>query len=270
MASGDSEFFYALISSASFYHTAIWWAVLSLALLSLSIPVWIRLRSSLSSLTISNLHKDERGSSVAIDFVLTLPIFLTLILLIVQYALMSHTALLVHYSAYNAARSARVWMWDKQDVRPWPRLIPALRTPSALKNSSEEVQQRAETAARFALIAASPADVSIKRSAAQIPNSVLRAMAKVGGLADREAVLINKARYAFDPSNTVVNIKQATSSLNQPGVSADAGQPGDAWAVTAEVTFRMSLDIPIAARLLGTARGDGSYYETSTAEVTLL
>jgi len=267
MPSVNSELFYTLFSSLSFYRTAIWWGLLSLALLFILIWLLARLRFSVS---LKTLASDQRGSSVAIDFVLTLPIFLTLLLLIVQYALMSHTALLVHYAAYSAARSARVWMWDKQDMRPWPRPVPALRTPVSLRNISPEVQQRAETAARFALIAASPADVSIQRSPTRMPHSILSAMAKVSGLDGRELALRNKAAYAFDPSNTIVEIKPALSSLNQPGIEVDAAQPGDAWAVTASVTFRMSLDMPIAARLLGKPRGDGSYYETSTAEVTLL
>lgn len=267
MTSVNGGLFYALISSVSFYRTAVWWGLLSLTLLVILIWLLTRLRPMIS---LKTLASDQRGSSVAIDFVLTLPIFLTLLLLIVQYALMSHTALLVHYAAYSAARSARVWMWDKQDMRPWPRPVPALRTPDSLSNSSPEVQRRAETAARFALIAASPADVSIQRSPTQMPHSVLSSMAKASGLEGREQALINKAEYAFDPSNTIVQIKPAVSSLNQPGIEIDAAQPGDAWAVTAIVTFRMSLDMPIAARLLGKSRGDGSYYETSTAEVTLL
>lgn len=267
MSSVNSELFYTLFFSLSFYRTAVWWGLLSLVLLVLLVWLLARLRRPIS---LKTLASDQRGSSVAIDFVLTLPIFLTLLLLIVQYALMSHTALLVHYAAYSAARSARVWMWDQQDMRPWPRPVPALRTPQSLKNNSPEVQQRAETAARFALIAASPADVSIHRSPAQMPHSVLSAIAIVSGLGGREQALINKAEYAFDPSNTIVEVKPAVSSLNQAGIEIDAARPGDAWAVTATVTFRMSLDMPIAARLLGEPRGDGSYYETSTAEVTLL
>ncbi len=267
MSSVNSELFYTLFSSLSFYRTAVWWSVLSLMLLAIFIWLLWRVRPTIN---FKHFRSDQRGSSVAVDFVLTLPIFLTLLLLIVQFALMAHTALLVHYAAYSAARSARVWMWDQVDVRPWPRTLPALRSPAARINHHPEVQQRAETAARFALIAASPADPDIQNKPAGIPRSILTAMANISGLKGREQVLIAKAAYAFDPANSMVKIKAAVSSPAQPGLEIDASLPGDAWAVTATVVFKMSLDMPIAARLLGSARGDGSYYETSTAEVTLL
>jgi len=267
MAKVNSELLYTLFSSLSFYRTTIWWAMLSLGLFVFLIWLLMRLRKSVS---LCSLAGNDQGSSVAVDFVLTLPIFLTLLLLIVQYALMSHTALLVHYAAYSAARSARVWMWDAPDMRLWPRPIPGLRNPASRINPSPEVQIRAETAARFALIAASPADKSIQKSPIQMPVSVLNALAKTAGLDGREQVLMNKAAYAFDPANTRVEVRPAVSTENQPGIEFDLKQPADAWPVTATVSFRMALDMPIASRLLGKPRGDGSYYESSTAEVTLL
>lgn len=62
---------------------------------------WSRLR---------HLHRDEVGSAQSLSFVLTLPIFVMVLLFIVQVSQLMIGTIVVHYGAYAAARSAIVWI----------------------------------------------------------------------------------------------------------------------------------------------------------------
>ncbi|MFO7904544.1 MAG: TadE/TadG family type IV pilus assembly protein [Planctomycetota bacterium] len=55
------------------------------------------------------LHRDERGAVQSLSFVLTLPIFMVIMMFIVQLALVTMARISVEYSAFAAARSASVW-----------------------------------------------------------------------------------------------------------------------------------------------------------------
>jgi len=62
---------------------------------------WARLRC---------LHADQHGSAQSLSFVLTLPLFIMCLLFIVQVSQVMIGAMVVHYAAYAAARSAVVWI----------------------------------------------------------------------------------------------------------------------------------------------------------------
>ena len=55
------------------------------------------------------LHRDERGAVQSLSFVLTLPVFMFIMMFIVQLALITMGRISVEYAAYAAARSAIVW-----------------------------------------------------------------------------------------------------------------------------------------------------------------
>jgi hypothetical protein len=56
------------------------------------------------------LHSDECGAVQSLSFVLTLPIFVMLMLFIVQLSQLTIARIMVEYAAYAAARSAIVWI----------------------------------------------------------------------------------------------------------------------------------------------------------------
>jgi hypothetical protein len=56
------------------------------------------------------LPSDERGAIQSLSFVLTLPVFVMLMLFIVQLAQLTIARIFVEYAAYAAARSAAVWI----------------------------------------------------------------------------------------------------------------------------------------------------------------
>ncbi len=56
------------------------------------------------------LHADQSGTAQSLSFVLTLPFFILVVLFIVQVSQLMIATVVVHYSAYAAARSAVVWI----------------------------------------------------------------------------------------------------------------------------------------------------------------
>lgn len=62
---------------------------------------WSRLR---------DLHRDQTGAVQSLAFVLTLPLFMSLLLLIVQVSQIMVGTIVVHYAAFASARSASVWI----------------------------------------------------------------------------------------------------------------------------------------------------------------
>jgi hypothetical protein len=57
-----------------------------------------------------NLHRDETGSVQSLSFVLTLPLFIMIMMMIVQISQLMIGTVVVHYAAFAAARSAAVWI----------------------------------------------------------------------------------------------------------------------------------------------------------------
>src|SRR4051812_19202935 len=57
-----------------------------------------------------SLHADESGGVQSLSFVLTVPIFIWLMMLVVQITQVMIATMVVHYAAYAAARSATVWI----------------------------------------------------------------------------------------------------------------------------------------------------------------
>lgn len=55
------------------------------------------------------LHRDQRGAVQSLSFVLTLPVFIFVMMFVVQLALITMARISVEYSAFAAARSAVVW-----------------------------------------------------------------------------------------------------------------------------------------------------------------
>lgn len=56
------------------------------------------------------LHTCQEGSTQTVSFVLTLPVFIMVVLFIIQMSQLMIGTTVVHYAAYAAARSATVWI----------------------------------------------------------------------------------------------------------------------------------------------------------------
>ncbi|MDB4370758.1 pilus assembly protein [Mariniblastus sp.] len=64
---------------------------------------------------LSKVHTNESGSVQSLSFVLTLPFFVMVLMLIVQVNQIMFGNILVHYSAFAAVRSASVWIPANRD-----------------------------------------------------------------------------------------------------------------------------------------------------------
>ena len=86
------------------------WAALVLVLAACL--VWlIRIsRARLRLGRLRGLHRDQRGGVQSLSFVLTVPFFVMVMLLIVQASQLMIGTIVVHYAAFAAARSAVVWI----------------------------------------------------------------------------------------------------------------------------------------------------------------
>jgi len=65
---------------------------------------------SMATLSLRRLHRDETGAVQSLSFVLTLPLFVMVMLFIVQLSQITIGRLAVEYAALAAARSAAVWI----------------------------------------------------------------------------------------------------------------------------------------------------------------
>jgi hypothetical protein len=86
-----------------------WLGVLAGALVVAYLLVRVN-RARLDWGRLRRLHADEVGSVQSLSFVLTLPVFVMVMLFIVQVSQLMIGITIVHYAAYAAARSASVWI----------------------------------------------------------------------------------------------------------------------------------------------------------------
>ncbi len=98
-------------------------------------------RARLQLAQLRQLHRDERGAVQSLSFVLTLPVFMFIMMFIVQLALITMARISVEYSAYAAARSAIVWFpanlgseWSAENRVSISPLVPMRRYESNGRN----------------------------------------------------------------------------------------------------------------------------------------
>src|SRR5262245_14445232 len=75
--------------------------------------LWLVVRVSgarLSLTRLRTLHHSQEGSVQSLSFVLTLPLFMMIVLFIVQVSQLMIGITVVHYAAFAAARAASVWL----------------------------------------------------------------------------------------------------------------------------------------------------------------
>ena len=256
----SGEFASALWNSPTFWPLVAWWGgglvsgFLVCAALSLR---WLRRPRW------RGLHADDRGVAVAVEFVLVLPLFLTILMMTVQFAVLLNGSLVTHYAAYAAARSARAHVFDI----PFQSLRGGLfrngsladpRSPGISKN--HPVNRHALNAARVALIAASPGNASA--TTARNTEPWLRNLVTASNLAtgSYRNTLERKAGWAFDPKNTSVEIvvRSQRSGFFGPSV----------FEIEATVDFAQYIAL-VPGRIFGTDRGD-AWVANTTATVRLL
>ena len=83
------------------------------AMLIATALLWLLVRLSGAKLRLAHartLHQDQRGAVQSLSFVLTLPLFVMILMFIVQLSQITIGTVVVEYAAFAAARAAMVWI----------------------------------------------------------------------------------------------------------------------------------------------------------------
>lgn len=218
------------------------------------------------TLPVSLFRKRRRGS-VGIEAAMALPVMLVLFGAVSQVMITAQSRVHLEQAAYAAARSALVYKCpDFNLVAMLKSGVSALRPTECTMNRTQLnriAQQRAEDAARWALIAAAPTTGSAyARGCPQIKaaEEILTGRDMIMG---KDQAVKNAICYVFEPGNVTVDLEWDTSLLSQ--ISGRTDVP-----ITATVTFKFPLSTPFRRFIKDAERGDGTYYKTSSATVTLL
>jgi len=240
-------------------------------------------------LSVRSFTQDESGGGHMIEFVLMTPIILIFFLVLGQMTILTRTAMIVHYSAYSAARSARVHMpvYTGLAAKVGFEGFASLDATLSPRPDSADYHAIAEMAARRVLIAASPTNKTLScTSSCNVP-SYFEAIDFAGKLGDGalEAAMNTRARYAFDDRNMSLDLVFGeVDSFNFDALTgSDIALKGKndekdiSYPVTASVSFRAHLMAPYFAntcssggRCLFGVRRDGSrYFAPIAAQVTV-
>lgn len=202
------------------------------------------------------LWQDQRGAATAMDLALVAPVFVFVMLLILQWAMLMKDTLIVHYAAFAAARSARVHLCPPPANGDMANM--SVMGGMACDNDTSQP----EMAARYALITASPFGPRSCDGGCSPPQDVVVALANGTGTQTNLRAWQDQAQYAFDGSNLEIQSELLP-------VSAKAGTPGESPA-RVRVRFRHIL-LPWMEWTFGNGRrGDGTAYTIIEAEVTVL
>ena len=246
------------------------------------------------------LRHDERGAAAAVDFILTIPIVLAVVFLIIQFAMLAHASLVVHYAAFASARSARVWYWDFDTAFIDGAVSVAGLDPALIKNqlagrllaNKDDADQKAAYAASLALIPIAPGFYPGQAASnTRLDDNTRRLLSEISKLSDdstlvpgqnravdRPSLLQRKAAYAFSDRNTEVSVfpvnpekpEELVDAADALATTLELFSEGIAWQIQADVQFRYYLAIPFASRLFGSYQSEGFYARFLNAEVRLL
>lgn len=212
------------------------------------------------------LGRKRRGSA-GLEGMMALPAMLVLLGAVGQVMITSQQRVHLEQAAYAAARAALVHQCPPRHA------LMRLRTPgmpSALPECLTRrteldaiAQDRAEDAARWALIAAAPTTgAAAGRGCDRVP-AAEQILTEGDNIEGRDQAAINAICYVFEPENVTVDIEWVEDMGTL--LSGTAELP-----IRATVTYRFPLSTPFRRFVREGERGDGTYWRSGTATVTLL
>ena len=222
--SSSNDFFSVITESPAFWTQAVGFGLAAICGVFLALMV-LRAgmrRRQLRLQRLRALHADVRGVAAIMDFTLVMPIFIMVILLTLQLALMANASIMVHYAAYSAARAAKTQLVDFDHafldldccyVDVANKSLGVMNALALLNGGGGIVQERVFAAAAWPLVALAPSSRQINVSATgpggtgqsgngnshdRIDDLGLRTMLQKQMLrAGRTELLLRKATYAY-------------------------------------------------------------------------
>jgi hypothetical protein len=234
-----------------------------LALLVLSCAgLWLVVRANRGGFHFRRLlflHRNESGSAQSLSFVLTLPIFIVILLVIVQVSQLMIGTIMVHYAAFAAARAAIVWVpagvgsrlsWtmaencvDGYSVDPsapeqvFPNLIqPSQGGLTYIVTLSGLKYQKIASAAYMACMPICPSrnlGLTLPQGGSQIEAALKDVYHTLAGRSPTTQRMTNKLAYAMRYTNVDIRFYHSNSSSWEPplvpwGIRYEGDrQPGD-------------------------------------------
>jgi len=195
--------------------------------------------------------RDGQIGTAEIEFTLAFPVFLSMVLLTIQLALLLNASLVVDYAAFCAARSASVWIPQDLEDEPANEIGPRADVPS-------DKRARIERAAKLALTPIAPRASTLARSVlGSIPfanegelgrllEGSLASGVGAAGYAKLAVDLVDKWFYA-DQFTEVSVLRESGEESN----SFEESEP-----VTVVVTHSFHMGVPFGGAILGRAFGD--------------
>lgn len=250
-----AEFWTALVEARSFWKSIV---PPPAAIGLVAGLVAILLLRKRATVPLSQLVRDSQGAASVLDLVLVAPVFTLIVVAFLQWAILLNDTIMVHYAAFAAARSARVY------------LCPTIPTNAGdlaqlLLDNCSEAKEKYTNAARFALIPASPSNPKYGCDGCQLPADALRALAQGLQMTDQTNAWLSQASYAFDPANLEVE-------ASVPLIAEAERLGGDMRErpVTVTVKYRHVL-MPVVDQVYRDGYlPDGTGYVVITAQMTLI
>jgi len=216
--------------------------------------LWLVIRVSgarLSLARLRTLHRAQEGSVQTLSFVLTLPLFMMILLFIVQVSQLMIGITIVHYAAFAAARAASVWLpadmspnEPANSVGPSGQALPgwvpppSWQTPVLNYGSTNNFPswkcQKVWTAAVMACYPIAPSKPYLNPAAMQSLNSsraqttIMAYQTLVPGAAGNPKIptrILNKAAYAAEHTSIQIsgtdydNFTQTYNPIGHPNPS---------------------------------------------------
>ncbi len=216
----------------------------------------------------SNILRKRRRGAVGIEGAMALPVFLVLFGAVSQVMITGQSRVHLEQAAYAAARSALVHKCPPFNIVARLRTgIGGLLPTECDKHKSRLdriAQQKAEDAARWALIAAAPTTGMARgRGCPDAPLAGEQILTGSNRIQGRDQAARNALCYVYEPGNVTVTLQWEQSLMSQ--IRGDTDVP-----ITAEVEFLYPLSTPFRRFIYDQKRGDGTYWKRGSATVTLL
>lgn len=266
-APGRFEFLNSLVHASTFWEQTLPMFAVALALLVGGTWFMASRFGKNGAARVRALSRNESGSAEAMDFVLTFPLVTFTALLFVQLLMGGHASLVVHYSAYSAARAARAAFFDMTvtDITELRAQLEFTDKPVLqliFGNHQGDADKLADTAARIALMNAVPTAVKYNGAPSGAARIMLNRTVRI--LGNRKPTA-KKAAYAFDPAMAMVTVSIIGKYEQIAKFRGLQGERVDAMPVRAHVDFLYPLVMPVVSKIFGK---NGAF--RMSAEVTLL
>jgi len=210
--------------------------------------------------------RDDRGAS-SVEFALLSVPAIIVIIAVVQTVLLARATIVLEHAAYAAARSALV-----HRCRP---ISPMTGDENLFSSASEiwgafncdetEADARILGAAQLAVIPISTSNGNSRRrqSSCRHPDAAVAFIIGAGVREGLRDAIDEQACYAFEPGNVQVEVDWNTLPS---GLSVVSALP----TLSATVTYRMPVLIPVRGIFSDGRREDGTHYRVIEATVNLL